>query len=183
MVLQNWIDDLNLRCVEKWRIGLFGSFYFTGNVIGSTLLSQFGDTIGRIPLIRVGQGISVACYFSIVFLTRNLQFIYVFCFIIGLFSCWRLSLGFIYGQEIIKETKQNLGGAMFNLFDASVVIFSSLFLLKISRNWVSLHSVFIGIATLAFLISIIMPESPKFLVQRKDYEQACKSYNIIARYN
>jgi len=103
-VLQNWIDDLNLRCVEKWRIGLFGSFYFIGNVIGSTLLSEYGDTIGRIPLIRVGQGVSVICYFAIVYLTRDSEIIYTLCFVIGLFSSWRLSLGFIYGSEIIKET-------------------------------------------------------------------------------
>jgi len=63
-----------------------------------------------------------------------------------------------------------LAGAMFNLFDASVVIFSSLFLLYVSSDWVQLHSVFIGFATLAFLISMGMPESPKFLVQRKEYE-------------
>jgi len=45
------MQDLDLRCAEKWQIGLFGSVFFIGNVIGSTLLSEYGDSIGRITLI------------------------------------------------------------------------------------------------------------------------------------
>ena len=50
-VLKNWMEDLDLRCAEKWQIGLFGSIFFIGNVIGSSLLSEYGDSIGRITLI------------------------------------------------------------------------------------------------------------------------------------
>lgn len=96
-ILKNWMQDLNLRCTEKWMIGLFGSNFFIGNVVGSTLLSEYGDSIGRIHLIRIGQGITFISYAIIVLFTRNLIFIYSLFFIIGLFSCWRLSLGFIYG--------------------------------------------------------------------------------------
>jgi hypothetical protein len=53
IVLENWMKDLDLRCAEKWKIGMFGSNFFIGNVIGSTILSSYGDTIGRIPLIKV----------------------------------------------------------------------------------------------------------------------------------
>jgi hypothetical protein len=102
-----------------------------------------------------------------VFFTRNTVTIYALFFVIGLFSSWRLSLGFIYGSEIITESSQNFAGSLFNLFDAQVVIFSSLFLQFVSTDWVSLHTVYIGLAALAFLISLVLPESPKFLVQRK----------------
>jgi len=90
--------------MDKWKIGMFGSSYFVGNVIGSTMLAEYGDTIGRIPLIKVGQLITMICYALIVFLIRNTMVIYFLFFIIGLFSSWRLSLGFIYGSEIIRET-------------------------------------------------------------------------------
>ena len=50
-VLKNWMQDLDLRCAQKWIIGLFGSIFFIGNVIGSSLLSEYGDSIGRIALI------------------------------------------------------------------------------------------------------------------------------------
>lgn len=102
---------------------------------------------------------------------------------IGLFSCWRLSLGYIYGQEIISEMKSNIAGSIFNLFDAFIAIFSSFFLLYFSQNWVNLHSVFVGLVTLSLFISFILPESPKFLVSRRHYDEAFEAYNYIARIN
>ena len=51
--LRNWIEDLDLRCVENWEIGLFGSVFFIGHVLGSTFLSAYGDSIGRILLMRL----------------------------------------------------------------------------------------------------------------------------------
>jgi hypothetical protein len=70
-VLDNWMNDLQLRCTEKWKIGMFGSNFFIGNVIGSSLLSSYGDTIGRLPLIKVGQGLTLLSYTYIVFFTRD----------------------------------------------------------------------------------------------------------------
>ena len=104
MYIRNWMEDLNLRCTPKWKIGLFGSIYFVGNVIGNTLLAEYGDTIGRIKLMKIGQSFTVLSYALIVFLFRSHYLIYTLFFIIGLFSSWRLSLGFIYGTEIIKES-------------------------------------------------------------------------------
>ena len=52
--LKNWVDDLDLRCAESWEVGLFGSIFFIGHVAGSTFLAGYGDTIGRIPMIKLG---------------------------------------------------------------------------------------------------------------------------------
>lgn len=183
IVLDNWMIDLDLRCAEKWKIGMFGSNFFIGNVIGSTILSSYGDTIGRIPLIKVSQGLTLLSYSYIVYFTRDDITIYSLFFLIGLLSCWRLSLGYIYGMEIISETRSNISGSLFNLFDATTVIFSSMFLLYVSQSWVSLHSFYIALITLSLVISLILPESPKFLVSRKQYVQAAVSYNFIASMN
>jgi MFS family permease len=78
-------------------IGLFGTIFFIGNVAGSFFLSKYGDTVGRIKLIRIGQSITIICYTTIIFFTTNLFVIYALIFVIGALSCWRLSLGFIYG--------------------------------------------------------------------------------------
>jgi hypothetical protein len=86
-----------LRCVENWKIGMFGSIFFVGHVLGSIFLAGFGDTIGRIQLMRVSQGISLISYIIITYFTRNLMVIYALLFLIGLLSCWRLSLSYIYG--------------------------------------------------------------------------------------
>ena len=84
---------------------MFGSLFFVGHVLGSTLLSEYGDTIGRVPMIRFGQGISALSYFAIVYLTRNIFVVYSLMFIFGFLSCCRSNLSFIYGQEVVAETQ------------------------------------------------------------------------------
>ena len=42
---------------------------------------------------------------------------------------------------------------------------------------------FIGIASFSLFISFFLPESPKYLVQAKQYLRAQDSYNFIARMN
>mmetsp|Transcript_6148 Transcript_6148/g.9877 ORF Transcript_6148/g.9877 Transcript_6148/m.9877 type:complete len:254 (+) Transcript_6148:84-845(+) len=68
LFLHNWIEEFDLRCSERWEIGLFGSIFFVGHVIGSIILSGLGDTVGRIPLMRVGQGATLISYIYIVYL-------------------------------------------------------------------------------------------------------------------
>lgn len=182
-MLHNWIEDLNLRCGQLWQIGLFGSIFFVGHVIGTTLLSEYGDTIGRIPMIRLGQGITLACYLAIVFFTRNILVIYMLIFIIGMLSCCRCNLAFIYGQEILAESRQNIGGCFFNLFDATVMIFSSFFIVYVSTNWVHLHSLFLVVIAFSLSVFCALPESPKYLAQREAFDDAISAYNTIARFN
>lgn len=90
LVLRNWMQDLDLRCAQKWEIGLFGSLFFIGNLFGSIFLSNFGDTVGRIPLMKVSQFITFICYSSIVYYIRSIQTIYSLIFIVGLLQPWRL---------------------------------------------------------------------------------------------
>ena len=122
MYLHNWIEDLELRCVDNWKIGMFGSIFFVGHVLGSIFLAGYGDTYGRIYLMRASQGISLVSYIIITYFTRNLLVIYFLLFVIGLLSCWRLSLSYIYGQEIVSSSIQNLTGSFFNLYDATIMI-------------------------------------------------------------
>ena len=162
--MRNWIQDLGLRCAENWEIALFGSIFFVGHVIGNIFLAKYGDTIGRIPMIRLGQGITLASYLIIVYFTRSLTVIYALIFIIGLLSCWRLSLAYIYGLEIISEQNQNIGGSFFNLFDATVMIWSSIFFMFVSNDWILLHSIFLLLTLISFVSFCVMPESPKYLI-------------------
>ena len=50
--LHNWMTELNLYCVPRFYIGLFGSMYFLGVALQGLVLN-FSDRYGRIMLIRV----------------------------------------------------------------------------------------------------------------------------------
>ena len=63
------------------------------------------------------------------------------------------------------------------------MIASSLFMLFISTDWVHLHGLLAALALISFAIFCILPESPKYLVQREEYDRAFAAYNTIAKFN
>ena len=45
--MDNWIDRMNLHCVDPYEIGLFGSFEFFGTAITALILPPIADSYGR----------------------------------------------------------------------------------------------------------------------------------------
>jgi Na+/melibiose symporter-like transporter len=86
-----------LRCASDFEIGFLGSSFFVGLVFGTTILARLGDTVGRILMMRVGMLLTIILYAMMVFLSRHLLLTYILIFGIGMLSCFRLNLGFIYG--------------------------------------------------------------------------------------
>jgi hypothetical protein len=100
--LENWIQMFDLRCSGDWGIGLFASSYFLGHVFGNIIV-KYGDTVGRMPIIRVTHNLSLVIYALIIFISRNNYVSYVLFFILGFLSNVRTNLAFIYGQEIVAQ--------------------------------------------------------------------------------
>jgi MFS family permease len=157
--------------------------FFIGNLIGSTFLSRLGDTIGRIHMLRLGLSVTVFCYGTIIFYAKTLTLNYILIFCVGVFSCFRLNIGFIYGQEIIRKGHANVIGSLYNTLDAMTMIFTTLYYLYISRNWYYISVCFFSITIIALIISFFLPESPKFLVSKGHFLKAKHSFNRIASIN
>ena len=41
--IDNWVTSMNLECVPEYKIGLFGSLYFIGYLLGSATLTRRSD--------------------------------------------------------------------------------------------------------------------------------------------
>jgi uncharacterized protein involved in exopolysaccharide biosynthesis len=59
--------------------------------------------------------------------------------------------------------------------DGSTMIFLSLYFRFISKNWLWFQIFALSFATLAFLVTFIAPESPKYLFSYKKYKEARES--------
>jgi MFS family permease len=139
-------------------------------VIGTAILARFGDTVGRISMMRLGMFCTIIIYSMMVFFSRTLEFTYLLIFGIGVFSCFRLNLGFIYGQEIVKSKHGNVVGSMNNVIDGCTMIITSIYFKFISNEWVYIHIFFFMIAFLGLIMSFWLPESPKFLLSKGFYD-------------
>lgn len=174
---------MNLRCAEGWQIGFLGSSFFFGLVIGSTFLSRLGDTIGRIKMLRISLLLSLILYACLIYISRHLYTHYAFIFGIGMLSCLRLNLGFLYAQEIVSNRHVNFVGSMNNVLDGFTMIIAALYFSYISKEWLGLQTIFFLTTLVGFVISLWLPESPKFLMAKRKFLKARHSFNQIARVN
>ena len=154
---------MGLRCFSRWSIGMYGSTFFIGRLTGNLFLAKFGDSIGRIELLRYSLAMSILCYGSIIFIIRNKIILYAPIFIYGLISCWRCNLSYIYGLEVIESRFQNLIGSYFQVADSITLLFSTFFYICIINNWTHLHFTFLTILCYCLIVFCYLPESPKFL--------------------
>lgn len=60
--LNNWVTQVNLQCLNKFKTGMIGSFFFIGTFSGSFILPRASDLYGRKPLHLIG----LVIYFLVV---------------------------------------------------------------------------------------------------------------------
>jgi MFS family permease len=179
--LHNWITHLDLLCISNFKIGLFGSLYFVGFVIGAVTLLRLGDSIGRKPVLLFTSLCSMAV-FALLFFASNLYLIYGLIMIAGWLGIARGSLFYLYMLEMVPNAKraryhcylmtaESIGGmltaGLFYMFKNAKLAFLVLL------GWYVVH----------FFFLIRVPESPKFLYAKKKWKQTHESLAKIAEVN
>lgn len=96
--MDNWVQQYDLYCVEKWKIGLIGSLYFAGFIVLVIPLTFMADKLGR-RWIFLGA-LTVFLFVIIgVFVADSLMALYVLMFIAGSTAGGRFIVGLNYILE------------------------------------------------------------------------------------
>ena len=80
--LENWVEQYDLLCEPKWRIGLIGSIYYAGVMTTIILVSWLSDRYGRKAIVISNYFVFMLTVVGIM-LSHDLAVLYVFMFIAG----------------------------------------------------------------------------------------------------
>ena len=114
--LNNWVEQVNLYCIDEGEYGLIGSMFFVGTFIGSFILPRASDIYGRKPLFLIGLviffGVITAAYF-----VTNLYVLYFIIFMGGISETGRFYVAYVYVIEMMpKKHQANTGLWIFLVF-------------------------------------------------------------------
>jgi hypothetical protein len=59
-LLHNWVSQFNLVCATKTTMGLFGSLFFMGVLVGSISIPRLSDVYGRKRVMVLGNIVHIA---------------------------------------------------------------------------------------------------------------------------
>jgi len=74
---------MNFHCEPEYKIGLCGSFFLLGMVIGCLTFARLGDIHGRKPIFIIGMTIILFVMLAMTF-THNYLFVYFLLFCYGI---------------------------------------------------------------------------------------------------
>ncbi|CDW82353.1 solute carrier family member 5 [Stylonychia lemnae] len=180
--LHNWVETLSLECAESYKIGLLGSMYFAGWTVSCIFVPRLSDLYGRKWPVLISSIASVAIYTGLI-LSRNINLSIALFFLLGLGCTGKSSTLYVYMLELVPSNRQTYVGTYMLFADGSTMILLSLYFRFISNDWFwfQLYGVIAtGVSTAA---CFIIPESPKFYVSYKKYQQAKDGIAFIAKFN
>jgi len=101
-------------------------------------------------------------------------------FLFGMACVGTRSIQFLYLMELLPEKWQVPIGTILNLWDSIVPVLYTLYYWKIAKNWIWFVVIFAEVAgVIAIFATWFLPESPKFLISTKRFDEARKTINFF----
>lgn len=160
------MTQLDLICVEPYKIGLMGTLSFFSIAIGSFFFTRQADTYGRKPVILAATMVTPIGVALILLLGTHLTLYWIYGILIMIALAYnpRASTAYLYATEVLPKRRRMLfGGTLFTfegLFTVSVAYY---FYVYRDQN-----TIMIGVSVACILAMIVLffflPESPSFLL-------------------
>ena len=156
--------------------------YFAGAISSGLFVTRSGDIYGRKLPTMISALVSIPIHIALMAST-NLNFSIVMFYLFGLTRPGKMQVSFVYVSELVPEKFRRFVGTFILFFDGSSLILFGFYFLLISKNWVyfQVFTLLLSIASTAILFFI--PESPKYLMNKRRYEDARNSFVKIAIIN
>lgn len=98
---------MDLLCESKFKIGLFGSCYFLGEIIAFGIIPPLADIYGRKLIVSISLAVSIFAQFGLL-ITHNIYEAYFYYFLLGLTFPGKIIVGYTYLLEFNKVRYQDI---------------------------------------------------------------------------
>ena len=181
--IDNWVEQYDLLCEPKWRIGLLGSVYFAGILTTILIVPILTDKCGRKYNAVINNFLLIIVVIGII-LASDITTLYVLLFLAGATFGGRLIAGLNWLVEYMPTRYKETVMFIKMLSGSFTIILLTVFFQFGTKHyviiaWTSVSLAFIGTSyTLIFV-----PESAQWLHGRLDFDSSRSSLTSVAHQN
>uniref|UniRef100_A0A4W6BYV6 Solute carrier family 22 member 15 n=1 Tax=Lates calcarifer TaxID=8187 RepID=A0A4W6BYV6_LATCA len=155
---------------QAYKVSLAGSLFFAGLLVGNVVFGPLSDKIGRRPVYLTGL------FFEVVFgyvtaLAPSYEVFAVSRLLVGLMNGGIGLVCFVLTQEYVGKSYWAMTGTLTSMtFAVGIALFGALG--YFIQPWRSLATAANSSGVLFFLLSVTLPESPRWLYSQGQTERA-----------
>ena len=98
LTIENLVLQLELVCAPAWKLGLIGSLFLIGIVVGCSFITRLGDVYGRKLVYAAGLATNMLAVTILVF-TKSQSVVFACLFALGMSITARYYVGYTYNLE------------------------------------------------------------------------------------
>ena len=191
--LWNWIESFDLLCASHFEISAMAMNFFVGQAITCLIIPPLQDTFGR---KKVFLFCSIVNFYTLLAIwglpdhsdkkhgkTSKLLLDALFL-INGMATPGRQLTGYTYFLELFPEESQNLAGTVQQVAEGIIQMLLTYYWMKVGFSWrwtVVLAIVMNAVGIV--LTCVLLPDSPKWLYETKQYKKCVEAVTDLAEMN
>ena len=172
-----------MQCAEKSEFGVLGMMIFIGWTVSAAIIPRLSDLYGRKKVYVINMLIQLVALLVMIF-AKSYKSMATGLFLIGVCSAGRWTVAYVYLMEFWTEAYIKKYAPFVNASAALALIIGAFTIQVLTKNTIVLEYLAAVLTVLSGLLGLfLLPESPKWLVNRGYMEEARLAYIYIAKVN
>jgi len=174
------ISEFDLTCDNEWKVTLASSVYMIGMFVGGLGWGNIADTIGRKLAFTINCFVLAVAMTATAFVPDYVTYC-ILRFITGVSGMGQFLIVFVWGVEATGKKYRTLIGCLYQAFFSLGSILLGVVAYYV-RSWRALHLI-LGLPMFLPLVFYWLPESTRWLITKKRFDEARKVIEKAAKMN